>query len=130
MTQKRIDEILGGIKPRPRFEEISSDGKVPCSGPNDDEDTGQIMYERSGWLRDVPRTTNDTVLATVKSYWRSNGYTISLDESTRSPRNWHVAARDAAGFKASLVQSSLGNLSLLVQSPCVYPQTEPTSPSR
>jgi hypothetical protein len=55
MTQQRINDVLGEIKPRPRFEEISSDGKVPCSGPNDDEDTGQIMYERSGWLRDVPK---------------------------------------------------------------------------
>jgi hypothetical protein len=51
-----IHDTTATLHPTPRLEQLSNIGTVPCSGPNDDQETGNVMVEHTYWLRDVPTT--------------------------------------------------------------------------
>jgi hypothetical protein len=124
LAQRAISEAANSLNPIPRLE-IASEANAPCSGPNDDRQTHQVMYERTYWLRDVPAGRNLDMLRQLKEYWKSSGYTIDVERSTTTETDavWIVVAHNPTSeFNMRLVKSTTGGLSLSSQSPCV---TEP-----
>jgi hypothetical protein len=68
LAQRAISEAANSLNPKPRLE-LASEANAPCSGPNDDRQTDQVMYERTYWLREVPSGRNLGMLRQLKEYF-------------------------------------------------------------
>lgn len=115
-------EVARHLSPHPSLELIPAGfGSAPCSGPDDTEDTGMVMHERTYWLRGITAGRNQDILAQTKEFWATNGYAITLDDKVAAPpRVWKFVAHNKEnGFNLSLTQGAGGQLSIRAQSPCV-----------
>jgi len=119
LAEKLVKDNVAALKPQPQLE-ISGRVEAPCSGSNDDQETGQVMVERSYWLRGLDIGSNDQVFQTLTGYWDANGYKVTLDDgdSTSKGRK-RVARHPENDFKVSLTQGTTGELSIKAQSSCV-----------
>jgi hypothetical protein len=120
LADQYLREAVAHLNPTPRLEPGGS-GNAPCSGPNDDQDTGMAMYEQHYWMRDLDPAHNRDVFNQLEDYWKANNYVVVLDTDPTSTKQarWRVARNTVTGFKMRLVQSNDGGMSMLVQSPCV-----------
>jgi hypothetical protein len=129
LVNQYIHDFVHRLDPQPRLELLRG-GDIECAGPNDDQDTGLVMYERTFWLRSLNKADNNTVLKKLKEYWSANGFTITLGATNAPAHLWHVAARNQfTEFKMDMVEGSSGSLSMGAQSPCVRPVDSSASPT-
>ncbi len=117
LVEQLVQENVAQLRPAPRLEPVGPVLRAPCSGPNDDRETGTIMVEHNYWLRDIDPSLNDSIVAQVRRYWSDNGYTVGLDRGTSGNRKV-VATHPGSGFRVDLVEGQRV-LSLGAQSNCV-----------
>jgi len=129
MVGQNAQDAAAHLDPKPRLAIEGPGGDAPCSGPNDDKETGNVMYERGYRLEDVDHIYNRQLLDQLRRYWQANAYTVAYDDSSATNPVWHVVARNTnTGFTLSLIQGDNGALSLTTGSPCV--PEEPLPPLR
>lgn len=123
MVEDILQAATRDMSPRPTLE-ILGGGDVPCDGPNDDEPTDLVMYERTYWLRKVPITMNASITDQLKRYWTANGYVKGFDDmnDVAQAPGTVMASNRTTGFHMKLVKGTNGDLSLTAQSPCVNEQ--------
>jgi hypothetical protein len=118
LIEQLISENAAALHPTPRLEPIDSVGKAPCSGPNDDQETGQVMVEHDYWLRDIDQTLNEDMFQQLRRYWSDHGYRITRENGNSSEFRKVVAQHPENEFKVTLTEGH-GVLSIGSQSSCV-----------
>ncbi len=120
LVEQLIRENTAALHPTPTLEPLDITGKAPCSGPNDDQETGQIMVEHTYWLRGIDQPLNDDVFRQLRQYWSDNGYRITLEsgDGGKNGSREIVARHPRNDFKVSLTEGH-GVLSIGSQSSCV-----------
>ncbi|HWS37627.1 MAG TPA: hypothetical protein VN408_33475 [Actinoplanes sp.] len=101
----------------------------PCAGPNDDRDTGRVMYELGYHLDGMQTGQQAAVYKQIKDYWKGNGYILVQDEPYEAPPGgWRLTAAQPDTDFAMNLQQTFGDdgiLTLTAQSPCVEDTRSP-----
>lgn len=116
-VEQMIQDLVGHMHPTPRLEVLGGTNP-PCSGPNDDRVTNQVMYESSYWLRDVDPSYHDEMFRQVRQYWSERRYAIVLELGRDHEFRKVVAQHPTSGFQMSLAEGQ-SVLSIRAQSVCV-----------
>jgi hypothetical protein len=124
-AKERVEQLAReageALDPKPRLEQGDA-GDAPCSGPSDDQETGEVMVENSYWLRGLEFTRNPEFFEQFTRYWKGKGYRIARENgdpaSTKDIRSIVVYDPDT-DFNVSLIQGVGGQLSVTAQSSCV-----------
>jgi len=122
-----IRDAAATLTPSPRLE-VRYENSLPCSGSFDAADSPLVLVERQYWLRDLEPRNNPHVFEQMFQYWKQNGFTLAR---TLGPEDQYDQLRKAVAtgpddFNQSIVQAVGGEMSIRVQSPCVYDPDEAT----
>lgn len=118
LVEQLIRENAAALHPTPRLEPSAEVMTPPCSGPNDDQETGQVMVEHGYRLRDIDQTLNEDMFRQLRRYWSDHGYRITLETGDSSQFRKAVAQHPENEFAISLTEGH-GVLTIRSQSDCV-----------
>lgn len=120
-VEQLIRENVASPRPAPRLEPILKPGvkQAPCSGPNDDRETGNVMVEQDYYLRDIDPTLNDDILQQIRRYWSENGYRVFRETGSSATGPHEVVVKHPKNGFRVMFTTSQGVMSIFAQSNCV-----------
>jgi len=122
-VDKYISDSVTSLAPSPRLEPLGREDAGDCSDPTDNGPLGRVIASRDYWLRDVPKSRNAEVVASLVRWWQDHDFVVRNDD--RPKENWVLVENRVDGFRMSVQESSQGDLSLGATSPCVWPNGTP-----
>lgn len=92
--------------------------KMPCGLWDDEDGDTRVRVEHGYWIDGIPKEKNQQYFDAVRKYWKERGYR-ELEFEKR--QTWSMVYQDSENFTLDLATSYDGRISILVTSPCVWP---------
>jgi hypothetical protein len=118
-VEQLIRDATGAVRPVPRMEPFRAISTVPCFGPDDSRETGNVMVEHNYWLRDIAPELNEDIVRQAHEYWTNQGYQIAAESSSAASGRHEVTARHPETRFTIRIASNDGVLMVGAQSTCV-----------
>ncbi|WP_157251404.1 hypothetical protein [Nonomuraea typhae] len=121
-VEQLIHDTAGALTHEPRLEAMPSFAS-PTACLDDDQPEAQVVIARAYWLRGVPKSENLAISRQVRSYWESQGHSITGIGRSGSPNLSGESRPDH--FLLALVWAEGDDLYLGASSPCIRPGGAP-----
>lgn len=121
-SARYAQEISKALGPDVKLE-MKNQSHGPCSNPSGVGYEKREKVDTVYWIHGIDPTAHNAKFDEVKSWLKSNGWTIGSDE--RPDDMFINAGNEQSHFTMSLLANKKGQLSLSTGSPCVWPSGTP-----
>ncbi|MBE3000022.1 hypothetical protein IDM40_15080 [Nocardiopsis sp. HNM0947] len=121
--QEHARNTLAALPEKAEIEERDGPNTSPCGNPSMLSDEDRVTVSEHFWVRGIPEEDNDTALELMHDHWETNGYQILND--SRPDDTFINAEHEENDFQVATQYNKNGTLSLVVRSPCLWPDGSP-----
>jgi hypothetical protein len=120
-AEEYVREAMSALPSEASLEELSPTDSLACDDPTDRGPQGRVTVGNIYWVRGI--ANEDKYFDAMLAWWEKHDFAVLEDLRPKHKRVWVENRKD--GFRMAFEDNPKGELSIGVDSPCVWPNGTP-----